>query len=67
MHETFIRVLTIIPEVNLGPVALSTTNGTEIANGDGLSYNPRCLTRDLTDYSNKKWANATAIARALVP
>ncbi|KAI4916637.1 uncharacterized protein J4E92_009141 [Alternaria infectoria] len=49
-------------KVNLGPVALSTTNGTEIANGDGLSYNPRCLTRDLTDYSNKKWANATAIA-----
>ncbi|KAI4658211.1 uncharacterized protein J4E79_007193 [Alternaria viburni] len=53
-------------KVNLGPVALSTTNGTEIANGDGLSYNPRCLTRDLTDYSNKKWANATAIADLII-
>jgi tyrosinase len=53
-------------KVNLGPAALQLTNGSTIANGDGLSYNPRCLKRDLTDYANKKWANATAIVSLIL-
>jgi tyrosinase len=48
-------------KVNIGPVALGLTNGSTVGNGDGLDYNPRCLQRDLTDYSNKRWANATSI------
>ena len=48
-------------KVNLGPVALGLTNGSTVGNGDGLGYNPRCLQRDLTDYSNRRWANATSI------
>lgn len=53
-------------KVNLGPVALGLAGGETIANGDGLSYNPRCLKRDLTDYSNKRWANAPAIAKLIL-
>jgi tyrosinase len=53
-------------KVNLGPVALGLTNGSTIANGDGLSYNPRCLKRDLTDYTNKRWANATSIVSLIL-
>lgn len=48
-------------KVNLGPAALQLTDGTTIANGDGLSYNPRCLKRDLTDYANRRWATAPLI------
>jgi tyrosinase len=48
-------------KVNLGPVALQLTDGTTIANGDGLSYNPRCLKRDLTDYANDRWATAPQV------
>lgn len=47
--------------VNLGPVALGLTNGSTVSNGNGLSYNRRCLKRDLTDYTNKRWANAVSI------
>jgi tyrosinase len=53
-------------KVNLGPVQLGLTNGSSISNGNGLSYNPRCLKRDLTDYSNKKFANAPAIASLIL-
>lgn len=53
-------------KVNLGPVALGLTNGSSISNGDGLSYNPRCLKRDLTDYSNKRWANATSVVSLIL-
>ncbi|KAF1928176.1 Di-copper centre-containing protein [Didymella exigua CBS 183.55] len=53
-------------KVNLGPIALGLTNGSTVSNGDGLAYNPRCLKRDLTDYSNKKWANATSIVSLIV-
>lgn len=53
-------------KVNLGPVGLQLTNGSTISNGNGLSYNPRCLKRDLTDYANKKWANATAIVSLIL-
>ncbi|KAF1940908.1 Di-copper centre-containing protein [Clathrospora elynae] len=52
--------------VNLGPVSLGLTNGSTISNGDGLSYNPRCLKRDLTDYSNRAFANATALAHLII-
>ncbi|KAH8732980.1 hypothetical protein GQ44DRAFT_13967 [Phaeosphaeriaceae sp. PMI808] len=53
-------------KVNLGPVSLGLTNGSTISNGDGLGYNPRCLKRDLTDYSNQKFANAPAIVSLLL-
>lgn len=53
-------------KVNLGPVALGLTNGSTIANGDGLSYNPRCLKRDLTDYTNKRWANTSSIVSLIL-
>lgn len=53
-------------KVNLGPVSLGLTDGTTVSNGNGLSYNPRCLKRDLTDYVNKKWADAPAIAKLIL-
>jgi tyrosinase len=53
-------------KVNLGPVQLGLTNGSSISNGDGLSYNPRCLKRDLTDYSNKNFANASSVASLIL-
>jgi tyrosinase len=53
-------------KVNLGPVALGLTNGSTITNGDGLGYNPRCLKRDLTDYSNRRFANASSIVRLVL-
>lgn len=52
--------------VNLGPVSLGLTNGSTIANGDGLSYNPRCLKRDLTDYVNRRFANATSVVSLIL-
>ncbi|KAF9735418.1 hypothetical protein PMIN06_002598 [Paraphaeosphaeria minitans] len=52
--------------VNLGPVGLSLPGGSTDANGDGLSYNPRCLKRDLTDAVIRKYANATAIAYTIL-
>lgn len=53
-------------KVNLGPVSLGLTDGTSVSNGDGLSYNPRCLKRDLTDYTNKRFSNATGIVNLLL-
>ncbi|KNG49834.1 Di-copper centre-containing protein [Stemphylium lycopersici] len=53
-------------EVNLGPVSLGLTNGSTISNGDGLSYNPRCLKRDLTNYANQQWADAPAVASLIL-
>lgn len=53
-------------KVNLGPVALGLPGGATVSNGDGLSYNPRCLKRDLTNYTNKKWANGTAVAHLIL-
>lgn len=52
--------------VNLGPVSLGLPGGLTAANGDGLSYNPRCLKRDLTDYANRRFANATSVARNIL-
>jgi len=50
-------------KVNLGPTALQLTDGTTVGMGpgSGLTYNPRCLKRDLTDYANKRWATARAV------
>ena len=53
-------------EVNLGPVGLALPGGATEANGDGLSYNPRCLKRDLTDEILRKYSNATAIAHNIL-
>lgn len=53
-------------KVNLGPVALGLAGGATEANGDGLGYNPRCLKRDLTNYPNQKWANATSITSLIL-
>ncbi len=48
--------------VNLGPAALDIPGGEIVSNPDGpLSYNPRCLKRSLTDYSNQAFANASSI------
>lgn len=48
--------------VNLGPAALDEPGGISASNSNGsLSYNPRCLKRDLTDYVVQKYANATAV------
>ena len=53
-------------KVNLGPVALGLTNGSTVSNGNGLSYNPRCLKRDLTDYVNRRFANATSVVNLIL-
>jgi tyrosinase len=52
--------------VNLGPVQLSTTDGTTVSNGDGLGYNPRCLKRDLTDAINRQFANASSVVSLIL-
>ncbi|KAF2270939.1 Di-copper centre-containing protein [Lojkania enalia] len=52
--------------VNLGPTALGIPGGETISNGDGLSYNPRCLKRDLTNYANQRFANASSIVRLIL-
>lgn len=52
--------------VNLGPVALALTNGSTISNGNGLSYNPRCLKRDLTTAINQRFANATSVVSLIL-
>lgn len=49
--------------VNLGPISLVIPGGTAITNpynDTGIfSWNPRCLKRDLTDYINQNFANAS--------
>ncbi|EFQ35597.1 hypothetical protein CGRA01v4_04095 [Colletotrichum graminicola] len=53
--------------VNLGPVDLVVPgNKTAEANGDGLSYNPRCMKRDFTSAINKRYANATTVVDTLI-
>ncbi|KAL1873568.1 hypothetical protein Daus18300_003935 [Diaporthe australafricana] len=48
--------------VNLGPAALDEPGGISVSNSNGsLSYNPRCLKRDLTNYVVQKYANANAV------
>lgn len=49
-------------KVNLGPAGLALPGGELEVNGDGLSYNPRYLRRDLTDAIIRQYSNATAIA-----
>ncbi|KAF2496332.1 Di-copper centre-containing protein [Lophium mytilinum] len=63
-----------LPEIDLPhgsgggckPVSLGLTDGTTVSNGDGLSYNPRCLKRDLTTAINQKYANATAVVNQIL-
>lgn len=54
--------------VNLGPVSLNVPGRNDtVTNPNGtLSYNPRCLKRDLTDEVNTKYCNATANLDLLV-
>jgi tyrosinase len=48
--------------VNLGPAALTVPGNITVVNPNGpLSYNPRCLKRDLTNEINARFANFTAI------
>lgn len=48
--------------VNLGPAALELPGGGSYGNPAGpFAYNPRCLKRSLTDYINKRYANASSI------
>lgn len=51
--------------VNLGPVSVPLpggVSGTNPNNDTGIfSWNPRCLKRDLTDYSNQNFANASSV------
>ncbi|KAF9693937.1 hypothetical protein EKO04_008006 [Ascochyta lentis] len=53
-------------KVNLRPVTLGLTNSSTSSNSNSLSYNPRCLKRNLTNYTNKKWANATSIVSLIL-
>jgi len=67
MANVFQKTTDLEPkEVNLGPTSLNLANGTTIANGDGLGYNPRCLKRDLTDYTIQKWATAPLVASLII-
>lgn len=54
--------------VNLGPVALTLANdgASTGSNGDGLSYNPRCLKRDLTTAINARYANASSVVKLIL-
>jgi tyrosinase len=52
--------------VNLGPVSLGLPGGVTESNGDGLGYNPRCLKRDLTDFVNKRFANASTVVNLIL-
>lgn len=51
--------------LNLGPVGLALPGGVFVEsphNGTGIfSWNPRCLKRDLTDYINQHFANASSV------
>lgn len=55
--------------VNLGPVGLVVPGGTVATNTHNdtgiFSWNPRCFRRDLTDYANKNFANASSVLYAL--
>lgn len=52
--------------LNLGPVTLNLPGNASLSNGDGLAYNPRCLKRDLTNFANQRFANASSIARLIL-
>lgn len=50
--------------VNLGPVSMPLNNGT-VLTGSGLTYNPRCLKRDVSAAVNSAYANATSIVNLI--
>lgn len=51
--------------LNLGPVSLDMPGGTIATNPNNdtgiFSWNPRCLKRDLTDFINQNFANASNV------
>lgn len=53
-------------QINLGPVHLGLMNGSTIGNGNGFAYNPRCVSRDLTNFSVVRHANATGIIKNIL-
>lgn len=53
-------------KVNLGPAALDLPGGQVEAAADPLAYNPRCLSRDLSDVVNQRYANASAVLSNLI-
>lgn len=55
-------------KVNLGPVSMQLPGNITVGGGPGtgLDYNPRCLKRDLTNYANQRWANATSVVRTIL-
>lgn len=54
-------------KVNLGPAALDTPGGISVTNPNGpLAYNPRCLSRSLSDDVNQDYANASAVISVLL-
>jgi tyrosinase len=53
-------------KVNLGPVALGLPGGLTDVLGNGLGFNPRCLKRDLTNYANQRFANASSIVKLIL-
>lgn len=54
-------------KVNMGPQQLSVPGGAIVGapSGNPLDYNPRCLKRDLTDFVNRRYANATSVLRTI--
>ncbi|KAF2767175.1 Di-copper centre-containing protein, partial [Teratosphaeria nubilosa] len=53
--------------VNMGPAALPLPGNITVSAPNGLmSYNPRCLKRDLTDFINRKWANAISVLNTIL-
>lgn len=55
--------------VNLGPISLTVPGNRTITAPPGsnpLAYNPRCMTRDLSDSTNKRWVNATSVVNTIL-
>lgn len=48
--------------VNMGPAGLTVVDEPDAVDwAYPFQYNPRCLTRSLTDYANQRYANATSV------
>ncbi len=51
--------------VNLGPATLAIPGNITLAQPNPLDYNPRCLKRDISDWINRRFSNATSIINTL--
>jgi len=51
--------------VNLGPATLAVPGNITLAQPNPMEYNPRCLKRDLTDWINQNFANATSVIHTI--